>query len=120
MPIKRMYQALPWVNQKCVNGTIIILEPETPVAITPEMAQTDAIAEEETAEFDARLKIHAYFSFMLNQAPSSFEEYYRLKANTTDVTLMFGDVCRVWRRSVCYGSPSRRHWTTSSNSWRLR
>jgi hypothetical protein len=87
-PIRTIYGILRWSQQECVSGTVVVLQPEKPVVVTPQMMPAAVSSEEETTESGTQVKIHTYASFMVNKAPATFEEYYNLKAITRDVTLM--------------------------------
>jgi ubiquitin C-terminal hydrolase len=90
MPIRELSMNQAWAAQGCVNGTVIVLQPQK---VLPEdrikhAPEAEAMAEEEISDLDETLKIHTYFSFMVNKIPPTFREYYRLRAHTIDLWLV--------------------------------
>jgi ubiquitin carboxyl-terminal hydrolase 7 len=90
MAIRKFYPFLCWSEQDCVNGTVIVLQPTKPIPshLTKHHSESDLIPEETTTDGANPLKIISYFSLMVNQIPATFEEYYKVRANTIDLQLV--------------------------------
>jgi hypothetical protein len=105
-PIKRLQEAKSWTANACFNGTVVLAVPAGREVLRDDVIRQYVNSAEPVVDADANedgenVKIQNYFSFMENETPHKFEDYYNLKANTIDLelyrydTLQFEQILRV-------------------------
>jgi hypothetical protein len=105
-PIKRLQEAKSWTANACPNGTVVVAVPTGREVLKDHfirlyVSSAEPVVGADPDEDGENGKIQNYFSFMENETPQKFEDYYNLKANTIDLrlyrydTLQFEQILRV-------------------------